>query len=501
MSPQESGSATQTAFRLYPLAKCLVWLLLLAVASLTGCQTPDPAPTPTATRTPILPTATPTLTPTATPLPTSTPTPTPTPTLPPELVLPASATVVDTCPPLPTDLYFLREGALWACLAEGRALLGIPVAEQAVGESIRDYRVSSDQRRVAYITDVGELYVLDRASLTHTALPTAGAVIGQGGYHFDITPDGATVVYLGWGVQTGAGPAIQGAGSGALLSISVDTPRQVQQHIGACGGSPEFPCQGFLMSPDGSKLAVLDERGLWRIDRETPDTPRLLAHSARDPGALSLRGWSPDGQSLVIDVSVGDMPALVVLSIEADDITLAPSPLCTRACDIGTTWSLTGSDKAQMWVTWNTLAQGCYATIPETIAESNPETIRPENVTCTAASFALHPRSPLADSPFLPPGTDLAFLQAGGTGLYGGVYALARSTSPTDTTDFAVVAVIPEDLASQGRLLWSRDGGAFIHELDDGQATLLGVMQPPALWDVSGFLRGATHVTWADARP
>ena len=489
MSPSRRGTAILAA-----------WLLLiLSAASLVGCQTLEPVPTPTATRTPILPTPTPTPTSTATPLPTSTPTPTPTATLPPELILPPYATVADVCPPLPADLHFLRGGVLWTCLAEGNAPLELPAAAQARGRTIVDYRVSRDQSRIAYVTDAGELYVFDRASLTHIHLPTSGAVIHQAVTYFDITPNGDAVLYLSWGVQANTGPAIEGDGSGVLLAISVDNPRERQQRVGMCGGTAESPCQGFLLAPDGSRLAVLDMQGLWRIDLNAPNAPRLLAHSDSEHEGARLRGWSPDSQSLVLDMIVGGMPSLVVLSIEASDLQLAPSPLCPTPCVIGTTWAAE-SGVAELWVTWDTPAQGCYGRIPETTGENVQLAVQPEVATCGAGGIALHPRSPLADSPYLFPSANLAMLQAAGPRMYGGVYAVDRATAPDDAAP-AVVALIPDALAGQGGLVWSHDGSAFVHIDDAGEPTVLGVLEAPALWEVRGLLRGATNIKWSETRP
>lgn len=474
----------------------IVWLLLIAL--LAGCHTLEPLPTPTATRTPILPTATPTPTATATPLPTSTPTPTPTPTLPPELILPPVASIASSCPQLPTDLYFLREGSLRACPTEGGAEVMVTSVEWATGHSIRDYRASTGSPRLAVITDAGDLYVVDRDQLLEIHIPTAGSLIGEHGTFFDITPDGQTVIYLAWGVQADAGPVAKGGAFGTLLSISADDPRQRQVSLGDCGGADAAPCYGFELSPDGMKVAMMDGQGLWITDRAAPDARRLAVSSNNHD--FTLRGWSIGGEALAVESLVNGMPAIGVLSTEANEATLSFSPLCPLPCDIGTAWATAEDGLTGLWVTWDTPAQGCYGWIQGPTPDRPWSTLLPTDIVCGGSDLPLHPRSPHAQGLVGTIGKDLAFLQASSPGFYSGIYAVARSDSGSAAGQIAVTTLIADDLAAQASLLWTADGRAFVLQQSSGEAILLGVLQPPALWDVRAVLDGAVAFRWAGTR-
>ncbi len=52
----------------------------------------------------------------------------------------------------------------------------------------------------------------------------------------------------------------------------------------------------------------------------------------------------------------------------------------------------------------------------------------------------------------------------------------------------------------QASLLWTVDGRAFVLQQGSGEAVLLGVLQPPALWDVRDVLDGAATIKWAGTR-
>jgi hypothetical protein len=84
--------------------------------------------------------------------------------------------------------------------------------------------------------------------------------------------------------------------------------------------------------------------------------------------------------------------------------------------------------------------------------------------------------------------------------MYGGVYAVDREAAPGDTAA-AVVALMPNDLADQGGLIWSQSGSAFVHVNGEGEPTVLGIMDPPALWEVDELLRGATRISWSETHP
>ncbi len=408
------------------------------------------------------------------------------------------AALASSCPQLPADLYFLREGMLYACPAEGGAEVVVTPVEWATGHSVRDYRVSASSPRIAIITEAGDLYVMDRGQSLQIHIPTAGRVIGEHGAFFDITPDGQTVIYLAWGVQADAGPVAEGSVSGMLLAISVDDPRQRQVSLGDCGGAEAAPCYGFRLSPDGSKVALMDRQGLWIIDRTAPE-PRRLVLSSNDH-AFTLRDWSVDGEALVVESSVNGMPAIGVLSTQASEATLSFSPLCPLPCDIGTAWATTEDGPMELWVTWDTPAQGCYGRIQGPTPDRPWSTLLPTDIVCSGPDMPLHPRSPHAEGLSVAIGKDLAFLQASVPGFYSGIYAIIRSAGGAAASQYAVTALIADDLAAQASLLWTVDGRAFVLQQGSGEAVLLGVLQPPALWDVRDVLDGAATIKWAGTR-
>ena len=475
-------------------AAALIAWLGLAAALVTGCQTLEPLPTPTATRTPIVPTPTPTSTPTATPLPTSTPTPTPTPTLPPELILPTVASIAATCPQLPVELYYLRDGALLACLPEGGTEVTVAPVESATPLTVRDYRVSTGSPRIAVLSEAGDLYVVDHSQSQQIYIPTAGSLIGEHGAFFDVTPDGKTIVYLAWGVQTDAGPAVEGALSGVVFSAAVDDARQRQVSLGRCGGVDAEPCYGFGLSPDGSRIAMLDRRGLWIIDSNAPGVRRLAA--APSPHGIVLRGWSADSKALLVESSINGMPAISVLSSEATEATPSFSPLCPQPCTVGAAWATDEDGTVEVWVTWDTPAQGCYGRISAPTPDRPWATLSPTDIFCGGPDMPLHPRSPFAGSLTMASAGDLAFLQSAGPGFYSGIYATVRG-SALAPDGYSVAALIPADLAAESSLLWTTDGSAFVLLTDKGEAVHLGILQPPALWDIRDVLEGATAFRWA----
>jgi hypothetical protein len=482
------------------------WLvpLLLCAAALLGCQAPDPVPTPTATRTPIVPTATPTSTPTPTATPTPTPTVTPSPTLPPGLVLPPTPVTIESCPPLPSDLAFLRDGDLWLCLAEGAAMDRIGVSPDAEGGAIVDFRIAPGGGRVAYLTDAGELWVLDRAERVHIRMPTSGRLLNDGRAYFDLADNGSTLIYLGWGVQATSGPAVASPEGGSLLSLSIDAPRRRQEILGFCAGTLVSPCRGFVLSPNETTLAMVDETGVWRIDRGAPEAPRLLGTTSNVK--LQIRSWAPDGLWLLLEApGSGGVPDLGLISTQAEDLPIVLSPTCpTGPCATGEAWAVSEEGRTYLWMTWDTGSVGCAGRV----FPDPGQPLQGVALECLTASVPLHPRSPYAGDALLVLSADLAFLQGGLTDPVDGLYAL-RAGPVQDAENALEMELLPIALLPTGvgaadapwTVLWADSGAAFVVSDAVERPVYLGTLTPPAFWEVRTLLEGARSLQWVVATP
>jgi hypothetical protein len=140
----ENEMSTRNA-GLLSLALCLLFLI-----ACTGPTTPPPVAVPSTPANMPARATQPTRTrlPTLTPMPTHPPTVTPiVPT--PYPPFPLEAQVLTSWPPLPSDLYFLRDGRLWRWPAAG----GAPEELGGSEEPVLDYRLAADGQRVAYLTD------------------------------------------------------------------------------------------------------------------------------------------------------------------------------------------------------------------------------------------------------------------------------------------------------------------------------------------------------------
>ena len=457
------------------------WLLILLVLLATACQVEEPQPTPTPTRTPILPTATPTLTPTPTPTPTPTVTPTPTPTLPPDLLLPPQAAQPEGWPPLPTDLYFLRDGRLWSWLAEGGALEAIPIAEDVADEDVLAYRVTPDKRTIAYVTASGKLYVFDRAQWQHAAIPTAGWLSDAGRIYIDITPDARYLVYMAWGMQSTAPATPEEAPAqpfGTVLAVDLADPRQPQIELGFCKTVADRPCTGLQLSPDGANIAYADGEGIWISQFIRPEAQLLLPYS--EGAVWQPYAWSPDAQWLVLEAWNNEGNEMAMLNnVTGQFNPLADIVTCGAGCQTNLSWETPGG----VWLSTETDQEGCLTRVqPATVSTPITATYR----TCQIGPWALHPTAPLA----LPDGS-VAFAHHGcGEDCPGpapGIYILGLD----DVTH--PIALLAQ---TQGNVLWTADGSAFLTLDPAGQPASLGVTGSAGFWDVRQILAGAHTFHW-----
>ncbi len=467
--------------------KRVAWLGLLLLAWIAaGCRPTKPLPTPTPTRTPVLPTPTPTSTPTATPTLTPSPTPTPTPTLPPGLLLPPTPRAPERWPALPANLYFLRGGRVWQWLAEGGTATVLPVSPEVGKEAIIRYRVTPDGRYVAYLTEGGDLFLLDQARWRQTRIPTSGQLLGGDGPRFALTAGGRYLIYMAWGVRPTEGRGYDGLAAplsatspfGTLLALLTHAPRQRQVMLGVCEGSAERPCEDFLLSPDGSQVAFADARGIWRASIVTgTQAVRILAYPRGDRNTVwHLRAWSPDGRWLLVEVHEGRALFLSLLRVETGEMSRMPNTLCTEACRVEVHWGERG-----LWISRLLRDEGClYRLLPD---EAGAEPVLRR---CWADVWPLRPFAPHT----LPDGW-VAFAHQGCgedcPGPAAGCYFLAPDEQ------LHAMALLPE---ATGQVLWAGDASAFLYLDAEGRAAYLGTVVPPALWDVRRRLSGAADFVW-----
>lgn len=346
-----------------------VLLAILLPLLLSGCAaTPTLPPATVFPATSPLPTACPSMTPTASPAPTRTrlPTLTPSPrsrhTPTPTPYFPAEATVPEDWPPLPADLYFLRDGALWRWPAEGGAL------QHMAGDSLVAYRVTPDGRRVVYLTAEGRYYLLDEGGPGPQLLPTTGHPLV---YYttlghimnpdlndlleldqFALTSDGRYLVYIAWETASPPGTAAPSTPlptpapqvRGTLYAWDLGGGEQTE--LGPCtdeGGMGTTACEGLLLSPDGTQVAYADAVGLW-VAQVPSGEPRLLAAHIEPGGSpysrISLpHAWSPDSRWLLVNVAHYEGYHLAVIEIRSGMVQDLPGVFCYVTCYAEGEWA------------------------------------------------------------------------------------------------------------------------------------------------------------------
>jgi hypothetical protein len=432
----------------------------------------------------------------------------------------------DLCPPLPADLYFLREGRIWVCHAEGGALEQIPIAEEAQGDVVVDYHITPDRRYIAYVTNAGELFILDRSRWVQTFLPTTGRILDQNGLHITLGEDGKTLLYLAWDVQPTRGAIEQGSGSGTILAMHALTPTLRQQTIAFCKGTPAWPCMGFKLSPDAGRIAMIDSRGVWTADIPPLDTeslgaespaPRMVASHGEAP-TLPLRhwSWSRDGQWLVLESSDAGQIALSLLDMRSpperpspgdtpDETppdqpvqTITPHTVCSSPCTVDSSWGDSG-----LWVIWDTPDLGCAGRVNpgDVVLEDAPSRLAVQEPFCGLAGQPLHPTAPQVLQQY-----GLAVIHRGSPDLPAGLYALPvgppeGASSDDDVTEAVPAGMAPVPLAFLPPVVtsaeWSPEGRALIVSDDRGAPILLIDLFHAATWDVQDLWEKAHTFRWA----
>jgi Tol biopolymer transport system component len=79
---------------------------------------------------------------------------------------------------------------------------------------------------------------------------------------------------------------------------------------------------GFVLSPDGTKIAFSDGRGVW-LSEVPQGAPSLIAeHQHRNSfcGVWRARNWSPDGKHLLIDVGCYEGGYSAVMDVDTGEV-------------------------------------------------------------------------------------------------------------------------------------------------------------------------------------
>lgn len=487
----------------------------------TPIPTWTPPPSPALTSTPI-----PTTLPTATWTPVPTFTPQPKPDFPPEAVIP------EGWPDLPTDVYFIRDGSLWRWPKEGQGLEQIVAAPRQSGAStgklahpaigpgstgVRAYRLTPDGRYLVYAfanppsTPEPEMVVLDRTTGETIVISTAVnfEYFPFGKPAFDITPDGRYVVYIAWNVQPTTGgkspglnhmavsPNAGGYNYGTIFAVDVlDINHEFE--LGYCAARSEdgweLRCDGFVLSPDGTRIAFSDGRGVW-LAKVPQGTPHLIAehqHRSDFCGVWRVRNWSPDGKRLLIDVGCFEGGYSAVMDADTGEVQAIPHSWSYPSPYVNIIWSNSG---ASLLVNHMCRARDCPVYLVQVPAEDPAdETVVfsanwPSNVWPTEAHDLPDGRIAFANQQCVD-----------GTGMQSGIYTIG-----SDGSDMEFVSPLPTlpcyvsggVSRSWNTVLWSPDGTAYLYfPGNEQQPDLLGMTDGSGLWDVRELLVSAYGFQW-----
>jgi hypothetical protein len=493
----------------------------------TRPATATPASTPTSIPSP---TWTPWPTPTWTPIPTSTPQPSP--------GFPLEAVIPEGWPLLPSDLYFLRDGSLWRWPKEGQVLQQIVAAPALGGSSggrlarplfgpgptgVTAYRLTPDERYLVYAfvgtastTLDPEMIVLDQATGESFPISTATnfEYFSLGMPSFDITPDGRYVVYIAWNVRPTTAskapglsnwatlPSAGGTAYGTIFAVDVQNVNR-EFGLGYCAARSEFDweleCNGFVLSPDGTRIAFSDGRGMW-LSEVPQGTPRLIAehqHLSGFCGVWRVRNWSPDGKHLLIDVGCYEGGYSAVMDVDTGEVREISHTWNYPGPYVDITWIQNG---ASLLVDRIDFASGVGPAYLVQVSTENP-------VQESVVISATWPSDVWPTEPHGLPDGRIGFASqqcVDSVGMRPGIYTVGK-----DGTGLEFVAPLPampcyvseEIHGAFGTVLWSPDGIAYLYFIRDEQRAsqanlLLGLTDSSVLWDVRELLADAHAFQW-----
>ena len=498
----------------------LILSIFLATVCITACEHSRPYDSPLSPLSPppvytypavTAPAPTPTAITSLTWPPRSTPTwaPTLVPTPQPSPEFPSEARIPQGWPPLPEDLYFIRDGRLWRWPSEGQVL------QQIVATSYQ-YRITPDGHYVLYAVDTTlppglELIVSDLVTGESVPIPTARNFEGcpLSGSSFDITPDGRYVVYIAWNVQPATGsrspglsdlatsPRAGGCGYGTIFAVDVQNINH-EFELGYCTARSEYGwelrCYGFVLSPDGGRIAFSDGRGLWLSDIPQ-GTPRLIAehqHLSSFCGVWIVRNWLPDGKHLLIDVGCFEGGYSAVMDVETGTIREVSHTWSYPDPYVAISWSQDGTNLLVNDINFESGIGPAYL-VQVPVEEPIQETI---------IISATWPGSIWPTEPHSLPNGRIGFANqqcVDSEGMRSGIYTIER-----DGTDLEFVSPLPEMpcyvsdgiRTPLGTVLWSPDGIAYLYFGLEQRPSLLGLTDGSVLWDVRELLANAYHFQW-----
>jgi hypothetical protein len=480
-----------------------------------------PLPTPTWTLVPM---------PTALPMPTpiSTLTPQPKPEFPSDAVIP------EGWPALPTDIYFIQDGSLWRWPKEGQGLEQVVAAPRQSGSlserlarpmsgpgltGVTAYRLTPDGRYLVYAyadpastTPEPEMIVLDRATGETVVISTAVnfEYFPFGKPAFDITSDGRYVVYIAWNVQPTTGsrspglnrPAASssagGYNYGTIFAVDVQDINH-EFELGYCAARSEdgweLRCDGFVLSPDGTRIAFSDGRGVW-LSEIPQGIPRLIAehrHRSDFCGVWHVRNWSPDGKLLLIDVGCYEGGYSAVMDVDTGEVQEIPHSWSYPGPYVNITWIQNG---ASLLVNHISVESGIG---PAYLAQVLAEDPTKETVVISATwPSDVWP----TEAHDLPDGR-IAFAnqrRIDSTGMQSGIYAIGSDGAGLEFISSlpALPCYVSEEVCGAwDTVLWSPDGMAYLYfPHHEQQAYLLGLTDGSALWDVRELLASASAFQW-----
>jgi len=472
----------------------------------------SPVVTPSPTVLPSSPTSIPTL------FPAPTWTPAPTPTSPPTPVFPPEAVFLQDWPPIPVDLYFIRDGSLWRWAREGgleqvvaaSAQGGVSsgkLAREVIGpppEGIISYTLSRDGRYVACVfSNAGavEARVLDRSTGEFFRIP----LWGQGPYPLSISPDGRYLVYLAWDVRPTAGskppgwsrvslsPHPGGPREGTIFAVEVRNPNH-QFELGYCAArsecGAELYCMGFALSTDGKNIAFADGRGLW-LSSVPQGAPRLILENHPCDSfcaAWDVQEWSPDGKYVLLLRRCYEGGYYAVLNVDTGVVQDVPNTFFYPEAG-SVTWL---HDSSGLLVNYVSTSRNILSLV--SVTDPLQETV------LLSADW---PAEVWATDVHEVPPERIGFANhrcVDGTGKRPGIYTMNK-----DGTGLEWVSPLPALACSDpwgynsvpwGMVLWAPDGSAYLYLADSYSPLLLGRTDGSALWDVRGLLAGAYAFHW-----